>query len=80
MEIWDIGLCVGFRWMHFKSLNNYEGQKGGVILWRFKSLMCVGFVHFKSQAFKNSWGQNNGGFDRVGWHHNVCKRSNGVAL
>jgi hypothetical protein len=37
------------------------------------SLMFVGFVHFKSQALKNSRGQNNGGFDRVGWHHNVCK-------
>jgi len=31
MEIWDTGLCVGFKWMHFKPLNNYDGQKGGVI-------------------------------------------------
>ncbi len=49
-----LGLSVGLRWMHFKFLKDYEGQKGGVILRKFKGLMCVGFVHFKFQALKNS--------------------------
>jgi hypothetical protein len=40
---------------------DYERQKGGVVLWRFKGLMCVWFVHFKFQALQNSWGQNSGG-------------------
>jgi hypothetical protein len=31
----------------------------------YKGLMCVEFVHFKFQAFKNSWGQNSGGFSKV---------------
>lgn len=60
-----LGLSVDLRWIHFKSLKDYEGQKGGIILQRFKGLMCVGFVQLKFQALKNSWGQNSGGSGKM---------------
>lgn len=60
-----MGLSVGLSWIHFKSLKDYERQKGGVVLQSFKVLMCVRFVHFKFQALKNSRDQNSGGFGKV---------------